>query len=61
MEYFPTLLIERIDFEFEGCWVVNFNFIQILKAHSVIKQCRTWADTILFGIWSGSTLFVDVQ
>ena len=24
----------------KGCWVVSFNLIQILKVHSVSKQCR---------------------
>ena len=30
-----------IHFEFKGCWVVSFSFIQVLKVHSVSKQNRT--------------------
>ena len=30
-----------IHFEFKGCWVVSFSFIQFLKVHSVSKQNRT--------------------
>ena len=36
---FSSLSFERVHFEFKGCWVVNFNFIQILKVHFVRKQC----------------------
>ena len=34
----PTLTIGRIHSELKGCWVVIYNFIQILKGHSVSKQ-----------------------
>ena len=34
---FQQLLTGRISFKFEGPWVVIFNYIQILKVHSVSK------------------------
>ena len=39
----------QIHFEFKGCCmaqscVAMYNFIQILKIHSLIKQCRTRSD-----------------
>ena len=37
---FPALSIGRIQFEFTGCWVVIYNFSQILKVHSVREQCK---------------------
>ena len=37
----PPLSIRRIHFEFKGCWQVCSDFIQILKEHSVSKQCST--------------------
>ena len=33
-----ALKIRWIHFEFKGCWIVIYNFIQILKVHSVSKQ-----------------------
>ena len=39
--HFQSLSFGRNHFEFKGCWVVNFNFIQILKVHFVSKGCKT--------------------
>ena len=33
----PPLSIEQIHFEFKGCWVLIYNFIQILKVNYVSK------------------------
>ena len=43
---FPPVSKGRIQFEFiiQGCWIVNFMFIQILKVHYVSKLFRTWSD-----------------
>ena len=49
---FLPISIRRIHFDFKGCWVVIYNFIQILKAHSVSKQWRTWSDTTFWAFWS---------
>ena len=34
----PNGFSRTYHFEFKACWVVNFNFIQILKEHFVLKQ-----------------------
>ena len=57
---FPSLSIWRIHFEFKRCWVVFYNFIQILKDNSPGKYCRTWSDTVFCGVWSCLALFADV-
>ena len=33
----PALLIGRIHLEYKGRWVVVYNFIQIIKVHSISK------------------------
>ena len=33
--------------EFKGCLVEIYNFIQILKVHSIGKQCRTWLSDLV--------------
>ena len=43
---FPSLSIGQIRFEFYGFWVVICYFIQILKIHSISKQCSTVSDCI---------------
>ena len=49
-----------IYFEFKGCWVVTYNFFQILKVHFVSKQWGTRSDATLCDVWSGSALSADV-
>ena len=41
--------------------VFSLTFIQILLEHSVSKQWRSWSDTALCGVWSGSALFAYVK
>ena len=53
--------IGLIPFKFNVCWVAIYNFIQILKVHSISKQSRTWSDTTFCGVWSSSAQFDDVQ
>ena len=32
--FMPSVIFFPYNFEFKGCWVVIYNFIQILKVHS---------------------------
>ena len=36
---FAFLSFGRICFEFKGCWVIIYNFVQILKVLFVSKKC----------------------
>ena len=44
--------IGLVHYRFKGCWVVFFNFIQILIGYSVSKQWRPWSDAAFCGVWS---------
>ena len=47
MEY-PALSIGRIHFKFKGCLAVIYNFIQILKVHSVLGNVAESDQTLHF-------------
>ena len=51
---------DRYIFFFKGSCEVFFTFIQILIEHSVSKQWRPRSDDKLYGVWSGSALFLYV-
>ena len=45
MEY-PALSIGQIHFKFKDCWAVVYNFIQILKVHSVLANIAESVQTL---------------
>ena len=57
----PTLINRMSQFPILGVLLVFFFFfLQILKEHSISKQCRSWSVTAYCGVWSGSALFAFV-